>query len=259
MTATEETREGMQSVLRALDVLEAVARKQPVGLSELARGLHLPKTTVQRILRTLAGAGWLAPHGEPGDQRWRLTPRALAVGSNIMNHVDLREVARPVMTELAVQTSENIHLSVPDDGMLVLIDKIPSGRPVQTVAHVGERVPMYLTASGWAYLSRLSPAEAGTLLPAILTATTDLSVIDREQLAAELRTVAERGYSVNPGRWRADVAAIGSAIVDSRGRPIAALSISMPSYRLTDDLHEPYGRLVRQATADISVIISRMT
>ncbi|MFF0222894.1 IclR family transcriptional regulator [Streptomyces sp. NPDC004629] len=256
MSKPSDTRQGMQSVLRALDVLEAVALSQPVGISALARSLGIPKATVHRILRTLGEAGWLAPQGVPGEQRWVLTARALAVGARVMTQDDLRERARPVLEELGRRTDENIHLSVPDGELLVLIDKVPSTRPVQTVAQVGERVPMVLTASGWAYLSRLPAAELAGRVPPVVDLANGAR-LTRNQVLTELQAVAEQGFAVNPGRWRPDVSAIGSAINDREGRPVAALSISLPSYRLTDDLHKPYGQLVMEATERISAELAR--
>ncbi|MEU3340316.1 IclR family transcriptional regulator [Streptomyces sp. NPDC002144] len=256
MSESPDTRQGMQSVLRSLDVLEAVAQNQPVGISALARMLGIPKATVHRILRTLGEAGWLAPQGAPGEQRWILTARALAVGARVMTQDDVRERARPMLEELGRQTDENIHLSVPDGDSLILIDKVPSSRPVQTVAQVGERAPMVLTASGWAYLSRLPVPELLARIPPVVDLATGTRLA-RTDLLAELETVAQRGFAINPGRWRPDVSAIGSAINDREGRPVAALSISLPSYRLTDDLHEPYGQLVMEATKRISAELAR--
>lgn len=256
MSESSDARQGMQSVLRALSVLEAVARSQPVGISALARSLGIPKATVHRILRTLGEAGWLAPQGAPGEQRWVLTARALAVGARVMSQDDLRERARPILEELGRRTDENIHLSVPDGDSLVLIDKVPSSRPVQTVAQVGERVPMVLTASGWAFLSHLPTSELTTRVPPVVDLA-DGTSLTRKEVLAELEAVASRGFAVNPGRWRTDVSAIGSAINDRQGQPVAALSISLPSYRLTDDLHEPYGQLVMEATKRISAELWR--
>lgn len=242
----------MQSVLRSLMTLEAISTSQPVRLSELARIVNLPKTTVARIVRTLSAAGWIAGDANIGDPRWRLTARALAVGSTVSSGVDLREVARGIITELGAQTDENIHLSAPDGDSMVLIERVPSSRSVQTVASVGDRVPMYLTASGWAYLALLPQEDVLEHLPRELEATTSISVVDPSELISELEAVALRGFAINPGRWRADVASIGAAITDRVGRPIGSLSISMPSYRFSEDIVEPFGQLVRAATEAVS-------
>jgi IclR family acetate operon transcriptional repressor len=226
-------------------------------MSALARTLGVPKTTVHRMLRTLGEAGWIAPEGAPGEQRWSLTPRALAVGASVMNQVDLREIARPIISELSASIDENIHLAVPDGKNLVLIERVPSSRPVQTVQKVGDRAPMSVTASGCAYLSRLPRAEAKAFLPAKISFASGGS-LSRVALLNELESVAARGYAINPGRWRPEVSAIGSAVLGKDNRPVAAMSISMPSYRFTEDLYEPYGSLVRDATAQVTEKIARL-
>lgn len=257
MDEPAEAPEGMRSVLRALNILEAVAQSQPVGMSALARTLGVPKTTVHRMLRTLGEAGWLAPEGAPGEQRWSLTSRALAVGASVMNQVDLREIARPIINELSASINENIHLSVPDGKTLVIIERVPSSRPVQTVQQVGDRAPMYPTAAGWAYLSRLPRDEAKALLPAQISFASGGS-LSRAALLDELEKAAARGYTINPGRWRPEVSAIGSAVLGKDSRPVASMSISMPTYRFTEDLYEPYGGLVRDAAAQVTEKIARL-
>lgn len=257
MAESDGTRDGMQSVLRSLETLEAIAKMQPVRLSDLSRFVALPKTTVARIVRTLSSAGWIAAESDRGDPRWRLTSRALAVGSTRASGIDVREIARPLIEELGRATDENIHLSSPDGDSMVLIERVASTRSVQTVARVGDRVPMYLTASGWAFLSRLPIEEARSLLPA--PEAPGAAVVDTADFFEHLKEAASQGYAVNPGRWRPDVAAIGAAIVNGSGRPVAAVSISMPSYRLSDDLAARYGELVRAATARISAEMAGVT
>jgi IclR family acetate operon transcriptional repressor len=136
-----------------------------------------------------------------------------------------------------------------------LIDKVHSSRSVQTVSQIGQRAPMYMTASGWAFLSRLDREQIGAYLPDELVASTSLTITDRDELLGEIDQVRRRGYAINPGRWRADVAAIASAIVDKTDRPIGAVSISMPSYRLVPDLYERYGERVRLATEKLSMLL----
>ncbi len=238
----------IQSVLRSLALVEALAELQPIGLTRLARELGLPKPTVSRILKTLQYAGWVSAHGDPGEVEWAITARAFAVGAQVMNEVDLRELARPIIVELGVATEENIHLSIPDAQSLVLIDKVPSSRPVQTITHIGQRVPIYLTGSGRAFLSRLDPADIRAYLPDSV----EENAAEAADLAADLEEVRRLGYAVNPGRWRPDVASIAAPVVNRDGEPIAAISISMPSYRLVPEIREVFGTLVRDKAAELS-------
>src|SRR5262249_23823746 len=102
----------MQSVLRSLLVLEAVAEHQPVRVGELTPLLGLPKSTVQRSLETLAEAGWLRQ--VDGDlTRWALTSRARSVVLRSGGEDDLREAALPPMQQLRDAAGETAHLFVP--------------------------------------------------------------------------------------------------------------------------------------------------
>ncbi|MDF2586150.1 MAG: IclR family transcriptional regulator, partial [Mycobacterium sp.] len=98
-TRGEDNIAATSSVLSAFRVLEAVADAQPVGLSELARSVELPKSTVQRVLLTLQELGWLSAT-DSAPARWRLTYRAAAVAGRAGAADGLRDIARPVMNEL---------------------------------------------------------------------------------------------------------------------------------------------------------------
>lgn len=237
----------MKSVRTAFAVLEAVSDHQPAGVSELARQLELPKSTVQRALRTLADIHWVRATGDERATRWVLTTRALTIGAAVARDAGFRAIAMPIMQQLGTETGETIHLTVPEDGDVVLIDKVSSTHPVQTVSWVGGRAPIHATASGLAMLSRMPAHEVDRLLAPPLERWTELTQTDPAALRTEVERVRDRGWATNPGWWRVDVAAIGAAVVDRAGRVVGAISISTPAHRLGVDLHAPYGRLVRDA------------
>jgi IclR family transcriptional regulator, acetate operon repressor len=242
----------MKSVRNAFATLELVASEQPVGVSELARQLGLPKSTVQRAVTTLAELGWIRADSANGVTRWVLTPRALTVGSAVVTGAGFRDVALPVMQELGAKTQETIHLTVPDEeGYVVLIEKVSSTRSVQAVTSVGGRAPIHATSSGLAILAHRPEADIDEMLSGSLESWTELTEVDPGRIRQELERIRERGWAVNPGWWRRDVAAVGAAIVDRQGFSIGAISISTPADRLTPDLHEPYGELVVEAARTI--------
>lgn len=237
----------MRSVITTFRVLEAVAEQQPVGLSELARALGMPKTTVQRSLSALAELGWIAAAPRSEQTRWILTTKALTIGGRVSGVSHLRAAGLPVMQELSRATEETIHLTVPEGRSIVLIDKVDSTREVRTVTWIGGHVPIHASASGKAMLSRMPEADLRALLADPLERSTRQTVTDLEQLLAELADVRERGYAVNVGGWRDDVSAVGAPIVDTGGRPVAAVSVSTPSHRLPPDIRPRYGELVHDA------------
>jgi IclR family acetate operon transcriptional repressor len=102
----------VRSVMTALRVLDEVAAREPIGVGELARLLELPKSSVQRTLRTLPTAGWIHPAGAEST-RWGLTTHILRTGQRATGGLGLRDVAVPVMEELRSATQETVHLVVP--------------------------------------------------------------------------------------------------------------------------------------------------
>src|SRR5262249_56086889 len=136
----------MQSVLRSLLVLEAVAEHQPVRVGELTPLLGLPKSTVQRSLETLAEAGWL--HQVDGDlTRWALTSRARAVVLRSGGEEDLREAALPPMQQLRDAAGETAHLFVPAGSYrVVAIERVDSRRNVRTIIPLGTVFPLLATS-----------------------------------------------------------------------------------------------------------------
>ena len=148
----------MQVVITALRILEAVATQQPVGVSEVARSLDLPKTTVQRGLKALASAGWIRPReGEP--TRWVLTTKALAMARHTSARGGLRDAVMGAMERLREETEETIHLTVPERDRMVLVERLDSPMVVRSSYPLGFSAPMHATSTGKAYLSRLEIAE----------------------------------------------------------------------------------------------------
>lgn len=248
--------EGMRAVRTALRVLEAVSELQPVGVSAIARATAVPKSSVQRCLLTLREAGWItSPPDAP--QCWALTARALAVGLRGSAEHGLREASAHVMHELRDTTRETIHLVGFGTGpaSLVVVDRLDSPEPVRTWVRLGTPVSLHASCSGRAVLSRLPDAELDALLPAELERFSDRTITDRGALAAELRTVRERGYAIADQSWRAGVGAVAAAVVDGTGRPVGALAISVPQQRFDHARAGTLGERIVDAAAAVSAAL----
>jgi IclR family acetate operon transcriptional repressor len=242
----------VQSVLRSLQVLEAVAARQPVGVADLARALGLPKSTVQRSLVTLAEAGWLE-HVAGEFTRWTLGPAARRIARAGARETSLREAALGPMQALRDETNETIHLAVPDGtAWVVLVERMDSTQPVRTFNELGTRTPSHATSTGLSVLAHLPEAEVEALLAGGLEGYSPTTVVDPDELRAELATIRRRGYAVNLRRYRPQVAAVGAAILDHAGLPVAGICISMPDSRYQRRLVPHWGELVAGAAGDIS-------
>lgn len=242
-TRGEDNIAATSSVLSAFRVLEAVADAQPVGLSELARSVELPKSTVQRVLLTLQELGWLSAT-DSAPARWRLTYRAAAVAGRAGAADGLRDIARPVMNELQAATTETVHLAAPDGQTLVLILRLDSPHPLRAFTALGERFALHASAAGLAYLSACGEDITDDYLAAV-------THVDPADIRTVLGETRRRGYAVSVDEMSSGISSIGAPIVGSAG-PVAALSVSGPSSRIGAQRFEELGARVRDAALRIS-------
>ena len=244
----------MNSVRKALVVLETVADLQPVGVSELAAHLKQPKTSVQRALETLHEASWIRP--AVGERtRWELTFRASRLARKAGNHFGLREAALPIMEKLRRETNETIHLAVLDDFEIVLIERLESPHAVRHVEPLGGRAPVLSTATGKAMLSCMDADEVARIYKEAVKAESQSVAVapppSLDALLAELAEIAARGYATTTS-WRQDVFATGAVITAADRRPIAALSVSTPAGRATPENRALHAQLLPIAAQQIS-------
>ena len=221
----------MQSVVRSLQILEAVAQHQPIRVGELVPIVKLPKSTVQRSLGTLAEAGWIEPID--GDlTRWAMSPRALSILQRTsLADVNLRDSAHIPMQELCTATGETVHLIVSNGAAhCVVLDRAESPRSIRTVIPLGS---ILLAASSACGLAMLAAGPDSLIMDAVDVARhsigESMDIPTAEQLDAVPEIIAAtraNGYSRKLG-WDGDVVAIGAVIRDHGGRVVGGLSISI--------------------------------
>jgi len=241
----------MESVRLALSVLESIAAAGPIGVSALARKLREPKTTVHRSLATLHEAGWIRSV-EHGRQRlWTLSPKLVSLGQRA-GHPRLRDAALPVMEALRNKTRETIHLMVPQDRVVVLIERLDSPQPLRIVRPLGGRSALHVASNGKAVLAHLSATQQADYLARPLKPSTPHTITDPEALRAELERIRKLGYAVSLGELDEGVRAVAAPILGVDAAPIGSISISCPAQRLPDDRIQRYGAWVRVAAREIS-------
>ena len=124
---------------KAINLLETLSRsKTGFTVSELSAQMGLPKTTVFRLLMTLAGKGYVEKI--PNSERYQLGVRLLMLGTTILDRMDLRSIARPFIEDLARKTREVVHLAILDAEEVVYIDKVESlDHPIRIYSQIGRR------------------------------------------------------------------------------------------------------------------------
>lgn len=241
----------MRSVLNAVSVLETVAEHQPVGVSELARLVQLPKTTVQRCLETLKSAGWTR-HSLGSPVRWSITARVWTVAGSTSAYATLRDAALPMLHRLRDELDETVHLSALDGLDAIIIERVDCRQMVRTYTALGTITPLHGPAAGKAILAHVSDAHVDAMIDAGLDRFTDRTLSDSDELREELAQIRERGYAVNRGEWRPDIFGVGVPILGSDQRPVGSISISMPAFRFREEDLPRYADLLMGAAREIA-------
>jgi IclR family acetate operon transcriptional repressor len=233
----------MRAVVNVLRIFERVSVLQPVGVSDLARDLELPKSTVQRGLTDLHAVGWIQPEG-PSSRRWVQSVKMMTL-VNYASGLGIREVARPAMQALLAEMDENIQLSVRNGEWMITFDRCEASRHVRAVGYVGERAPVHASSPGKAVLAWSSSSEVDELLTGPLRRYTEHTLVDYERLRRELAEARRRGYAVNWGEWREDIRGVAVPVLSTSGAPVAAISVAMPAHRLPRSRVAALGELIR--------------
>lgn len=255
MSASNEVQRGTtRTLLRGLTLLEMIGEQRDgATVTELAAASQLDKGTVSRLLSTLRDAGWA--YQSPEDRRYRLAGKALALSHDYTNRVDLRALAMPLLAELRDEWNETVHLGVIEGNDVVYVERLAPSNTVQVVSIVGQRMPIPSTAMGKAFLSALPPEERERRASEQeLTRRTEHSIVDHATFMADLLRSAERGYAVDREENDPETTCVGSAVTDVTGRPIATISVSGPTYRMSDQT-DAVGRSCAVAARSISAAL----
>ena len=224
----------IQSVSHSLDVLEQFSGDaEELGVTELSKRLKLHKNNVFRLLATLESRGYIEQNR--ATENYRLGIRCLQLGQSYVQHMGLLRQAQPIMADLVRQVRETTYLAVLRRVAVVPVEVVEADRPVRIVSQLGEALPLHCTAAGKAYLAFESEDDVRALLPDVLPRLTERTIVDRQALLQQLRTVAATGYAVDVGEHLEDVRAVAAPVRDYARNVVGALAIVAPAFRLTPE------------------------
>jgi DNA-binding IclR family transcriptional regulator len=222
------------AVAKAIIVLQAL-RRIPDGASarQLAGVVDLPRSTVQRILGTLVSSGMIIQ--EPTHQRYQIGPQALLIGLGYRQGLGLVSLARPPMVRLRDETGETVGLSVRVGDSRVFIDEVQSRQPLRFASELGRQYPLWSGASGRILLLGLTDSELAAALADDEHSEALFRVIERSEREALLEAARRDGYAIARNETIGNVSSVAVPITDRSGRVVAALSVSGPTTRLSED------------------------
>jgi DNA-binding IclR family transcriptional regulator len=242
------------AVTRALDILELFLDGDgTLSAPEIVRRLQLPRTTVHELVTTLVARSYLTPvPSAPG--RYRLGVRSYQLGSRYAEQLDLAAEGQQVARLVAETCDETVHVAILEHTDVIYIAKVDSTHAVRMVSAAGRRLPAHCTSVGKMLLASLPEAELASRIPddAQLTAMTPNSITDPAALRTELADIRERGTAIESRESNPDVSCVAAPVRDRSGRVVAALSISVPMIRWSDERRTELSRLAAKGAADLS-------
>jgi len=222
----------LNTIRKAGEVLDLFDRDHPEwGVSEAAQRLGTAKSSTHDLMASLVQIGLLS---QTDKGRYRLGWRIVDLSEALLATTTLRTVARPFMKELIDTYQETIHLALLERGKVVYLDKL-EGRQAIRVELTGLGVHLYphCSALGKVLLADLPWEEVKAIIDQQgMPRFTDHTITAEEGLRQELCTVASQGYAFDLEEILPDLCCVGAPIRDYRGRVIAAISMSVPAYRL---------------------------
>src|SRR3954464_4894266 len=197
MAAVSETEVGagasVQSVDRALTILEMLAREGEAGVTDIAADLGVHKSTAFRLLATLEAHRLVEQDGDRG--RYRLGVGNLRLAGATTARLDLVTEARPVCRQLAADTGETVNITVRSETSALYLDQVAGSSAVQSHNWVGQHIPLHATSNGKVLLSELADGDLKKAVRA-LPRVTDRTVTSRSELKTQLDHIRETGYAV---------------------------------------------------------------
>ncbi len=239
---------------KGLAILEELAgSNSSVGVTELSISLELTKSNTFRLLQSLMALGYVKRNP---DKTYAATLKTWQVGRALLDNMNLRELAGPEMIHLSQETGEAIYLAVPENLMVIYIDKLDSLKPIRSWSPIGGSAPIHCVGTGKAILAQ----NYNTLRPLMsghLSRHTELTLTNMADLDVDIEKTLRRGFAIDYGEYRERILSFGAAITLPSGEAIAALGVSLPDVNMPDKGPDWLGSLVAHAANSVTAKVGR--
>lgn len=242
----------VKSLRSALQLLELVgAERNGARVKDLAAASGINTASVSKMLSTLAAQGFV--RRDDATRRYSLGYKLIELSTRLIESLDIRTAARPVLEELEAAANEVINLAAYHFGDLIYIDKYEGTKSLRMHSKIGGRAGWENTAVGKAVFANLPEHEKAYLLEQFAFAPkTPASITSRDVFLAQIGEVLEKGYAVDVEENVMGILCVGAAVFDYSGKPVGAVSISWPVVRGGLERIAALQQPLRDACADIS-------
>ncbi|MCM3568064.1 IclR family transcriptional regulator [Neobacillus mesonae] len=235
----------LSSVKNAIKILRTFKMDQPQkGVRELANELKIGKSSVQRILSTLASEGLVQKNKETN--KYELGLSVLELSSIVLGNINLHTEAHPILTDLANKCGETAHLAILDGNHVVYLDKVESKTSNKVPSHLGLQNYAHCTSSGKLLLAHSGTHLIDLVIQNGLDAITPKTITDPDMFRQELKTILKQGFSVSIDGYTLGRTSVSAPVRDHTGSVIAAINLVGPSSRFSKQRIQYFaGELIR--------------
>ncbi|OAF10266.1 IclR family transcriptional regulator [Bradyrhizobium neotropicale] len=246
---------GVQSVDRALSILETLAEDdEGYRLSDLAVRTGLSTSTVHRLLATLESRRFV--QFDRAQSKWHVGVRSFTVGASFARRRNFSAQAVPYLRKLRDLTRETANLAVVDDEFIIVLTRMESREIMRSLTKVGGRVAMVTSGVGKAVLATYSDEDVGAIIRHHgMPRLTEKSIVRPSDLFRELGRIREQGYAIDDEEAQMGLRCVAAVVYDDRAEPLAAISVSGMTSRITDDRLPEIGRIVRETATELTAAL----
>ncbi len=243
----------IQSLDRAMLILETLAASGGLTLTELAGTLSQSPATAYRVLTTLQSRGIVELEGQA--QTWHVGAGAYRIGSAFLRRTNLVERARPVMQGLMEATGETANLGVENSGSVLFVSQVETNASIRAFFPPGTQSPMHASGIGKALLAEFAEPRLNAVISAGLERFTERTLTNGSALLSDLAAIRCRGYAIDDEERNSGMRCVAAPVFDATGAAVAGLSISGPTARVAPERTADIGDQVRAAAAELSRLL----
>lgn len=233
-----------RAVDRIFAIFESFSRERSsLTLQEIAERIELAKSTTFRIVQGLEQAGYLV---RLENQKYCLSFRFTRLAGFVNSTLGIREIARPIMAELAERTKETVSIHTVSGRNRVCIDAMATASSLRSVVQPGEQIRLQSGSGSKVLMAFMPKAQLAPILASIARSTKR-----KAEMLAELAKIRDQGYAVSHGERLLGLSAISAPIKDASDEVHYCLTVAGPTVRIQVKEKE-FTRLVVTAAANIS-------
>jgi DNA-binding IclR family transcriptional regulator len=250
MCAVVRRSPSVQSVDRAISVMELLSRRGWSGVTEVARELDIHKSTAYRLLTTLRDRGLVEQ--DAATEKYRLGFGLVLLARSASADLDILRCAEPVGERLSELTKETVTIAVLEDDDAVIIHQSISRASALSVDWTGRHTPLHATAAGKIFLSYMPEDQLLRVLRGPLEHFTENTIVEPASLLDHMRRIPDEGYAYTVEELEVGLNAVGAPIRRADGAVVGTVSVSGPAFRLPPETLPETGELSKRAAAEIS-------